>query len=73
VSDGKLVGIVGRAKLLRALATANSASTMMADSNDRTISDQSLEIRPWRRARSRRTAKRRRYDRDSPFDIGSCD
>ena len=40
--DGKLVGIVSRANLVRALATMKSELTAGADSEDRTISEQLL-------------------------------
>jgi CBS domain-containing protein len=42
VRDGKLVGIVSRANLVRALATTMSAPTTSADPDDRTISDKLL-------------------------------
>jgi CBS domain-containing protein len=42
VSDGKLVGIVSRANLVRALATTSSAPKIVADSDDRTIREQLL-------------------------------
>ena len=42
VRDGKLVGIVSRANLVRALATTKSAPATMADPDDRAISDQLL-------------------------------
>jgi CBS domain-containing protein len=42
VRDGKLVGIVSRANLVRALATTKSAPTSNADPDDRAIADQLL-------------------------------
>jgi CBS domain containing-hemolysin-like protein len=42
VRDGKLVGIVSRANLVRALATTKSAPVTIADPDDRTIGDQLL-------------------------------
>jgi CBS domain-containing protein len=42
VRDGKLVGIVSRANLVRALATTSSAPKIVADSDDRTIREQLL-------------------------------
>ena len=42
VRDGKLVGIVSRANLVRALATTKSAPPTIADPDDRTIGDQLL-------------------------------
>jgi CBS domain-containing protein len=42
VGGGKLVGIVSRANLVRALATTSSAPKIVADSNDRTIREQLL-------------------------------
>jgi CBS domain-containing protein len=42
VSGGRLVGIVSRANLVRALATTSSAPKIVADSNDRTIREQLL-------------------------------
>jgi hypothetical protein len=42
VRDGKLVGIVSRANLVRALATAKSAQATIADADDRAIGDQLL-------------------------------
>jgi CBS domain containing-hemolysin-like protein len=42
VRDGKLVGIVSRANLVRALATTNSAQATIVDPDDRTIGDQLL-------------------------------
>jgi CBS-domain-containing membrane protein len=42
VRDGKLVGIVSRANLVRALATTRSATPTIADPDDHTISDQLL-------------------------------
>jgi CBS domain-containing protein len=42
VSGGKLVGIVSRANLVRALATTSSAPKIVADANDRTIREQLL-------------------------------
>jgi CBS domain-containing protein len=49
VSNGRLVGIVSRANLVRALATTSSAPKIVADANDRTIRDQLLaELRQQR-------------------------
>jgi CBS domain-containing protein len=42
VRDGKLVGIVSRANLVRALATTRSASPTIADPDDRAIGNQLL-------------------------------
>jgi CBS domain-containing protein len=42
VRDGKLVGIVSRANLVRALATTRSASPTIGDPDDRAIGDQLL-------------------------------
>jgi CBS domain-containing protein len=42
VRDGKLVGIVSRANLVRALATTKSAPATIADPGDRAIADQLL-------------------------------
>ncbi len=42
VSGGKLVGIVSRANLVRALATTSSAPKIVADTDDRTIREQLL-------------------------------
>jgi len=42
VRDGRLVGIVSRANLVRALATTKSAPTTIADPDDRAIGDQLL-------------------------------
>jgi CBS domain-containing protein len=42
VRDGKLVGIVSRANLVRALATTKSAPATIADPGDRAIGDQLL-------------------------------
>lgn len=42
VEDGRLVGIVSRANLVRALATTSSAPKIVADSDDRTIREQLL-------------------------------
>jgi CBS domain-containing protein len=42
VSDGKLVGIVSRANLVRALATTSTAPKIVADGDDRTIREQLL-------------------------------
>jgi len=42
VRDGRLVGIVSRANLVRALATAKSAQATIADPGDRAIGDQLL-------------------------------
>ena len=42
VRDGKLVGIVSRANLVRALATTKSAPATLADPDDRAIGDQLL-------------------------------
>jgi CBS domain-containing protein len=42
VSGGKLVGIVSRANLVRALATTSSAPRIVADTDDRTIREQLL-------------------------------
>ena len=42
VSGGKLVGIVSRANLVRALATTSSAPKIVADIDDRTIREQLL-------------------------------
>ena len=42
VRDGKLVGIVSRANLVRALATTSSAPKIVADTDDRTIREQLL-------------------------------
>jgi CBS domain-containing protein len=42
VSGGKLVGIVSRANLVRALATTSSAPKIVADTDDRTIRQQLL-------------------------------
>jgi CBS domain-containing protein len=40
--DGKVVGIVSRANLVRALATTSSAPAIVADADDRTIRDKLL-------------------------------
>lgn len=42
VRDGRLVGIISRANLVRALATTKSAPATIADPDDRAISDQLL-------------------------------
>jgi CBS domain-containing protein len=42
VRDGKLVGIVSRANLVRALATTSSAPAIVADADDRTIRERLL-------------------------------
>jgi CBS domain-containing protein len=42
VRDGRLVGIAGRANLVRALATTMSAPATVADPGDRVIDDQLL-------------------------------
>jgi CBS domain-containing protein len=42
VRDGKLVGIISRANLVRALATTSSAPAIVADADDRTIRDKLL-------------------------------
>jgi CBS domain-containing protein len=42
VEDGRLIGIVSRANLVRALATTSSAPQIVADSDDRTIREQLL-------------------------------
>jgi CBS domain-containing protein len=42
VSGGKLVGIISRANLVRALATTSSAPKIVADTDDRTIREQLL-------------------------------
>jgi CBS domain-containing protein len=50
VRDGKLVGIVSRANLVRALATTTSAPESMAEPDDRAISDQlvaELKVKNW--------------------------
>ena len=47
VSGGKLVGIVSRANLVRALATTSSAPKIVSDTDDRTIREQLIaELRP---------------------------
>jgi len=43
VRDGKLVGIVSRANLVRALATTSSAPAIIADADDRSIREQLLQ------------------------------
>jgi len=43
VRDGKLVGIVSRANLVRALATTSSAPAIVADADDRSIREQLLQ------------------------------
>ena len=43
VRDGKLVGIISRANLVRALATTSSAPAIVADADDRTIRDKLLQ------------------------------
>lgn len=49
VRDGKLVGIISRANLVRALATTTSAPAIVADADDRTIRDRLLaELRGQR-------------------------
>jgi CBS domain-containing protein len=49
VSGGRLVGIVSRANLVRALATTSSAPKIVADGDDRTIREQLLaELRRQR-------------------------
>jgi CBS domain-containing protein len=49
ISNGKLVGIVSRANLVRALATTSSAPKIVADTDDRTIREQLLaELRRQR-------------------------
>jgi CBS domain-containing protein len=50
VRDGKLVGIVSRANLVRALATTKSAPETIADPDDRAIGDQllaELKAKSW--------------------------
>ena len=42
VRDGKVVGIVSRANLVRALATTSNAPVIVADADDRTIRDKLL-------------------------------
>ena len=42
VRDGKLVGIISRANLVRALATTSSAPAIVADADDRTIREKLL-------------------------------
>jgi CBS domain-containing protein len=42
VRDGKLVGIISRANLVRALATTSSAPAIVADADDRTIRERLL-------------------------------
>ena len=42
VRDGKLVGIISRANLVRALATTTSAPAIVADADDRTIREKLL-------------------------------
>ena len=42
VRDGKVVGIVSRANLVRALATTSKAPVIVADGDDRTIRDKLL-------------------------------
>jgi CBS domain-containing protein len=47
--DGKLVGIISRANLVRALATTSSAPAIVADADDRSIREQLLnELRGQR-------------------------
>ena len=41
--DGKLVGIISRANLVRALATTSSAPAIVADADDRTIRERLLQ------------------------------
>ncbi len=49
VRDGKLVGIISRANLVRALATTSSAPAIVADADDRTIREKLLtELRGQR-------------------------
>ncbi len=49
VHDGKLVGIISRANLVRALATTTSAPAIVADADDRTIREKLLyELRGQR-------------------------
>lgn len=49
VRDSKLVGIISRANLVRALATTTSAPAIVADADDRTIRDRLLaELRGQR-------------------------
>ncbi|MGH7032077.1 MAG: CBS domain-containing protein [Stellaceae bacterium] len=43
VRDGKLVGIISRANLVRALATTSSAPAIVADADDRTIRERLLQ------------------------------
>lgn len=43
VRDGKLVGIISRANLVRALATTSSAPAIVADADDRTIREKLLQ------------------------------
>jgi len=50
VRDGRLVGIVSRANLVRALATTKSAPATIADPDDRAIGDQllrELKAKSW--------------------------
>jgi CBS domain-containing protein len=50
VRDGKLVGIISRANLVRALAAAGGKAVTAADSDDRTIRNQllaELKGKPW--------------------------
>jgi CBS domain-containing protein len=43
VADGKVVGIVSRANLVRALATTSSAPTIVADADDTTIREKLID------------------------------
>ncbi len=43
VRDGKLVGIISRANLVRALATTSTAPAIVADADDRTIREKLLQ------------------------------
>ncbi|MGH7046401.1 MAG: CBS domain-containing protein [Stellaceae bacterium] len=43
VRDGKLVGIISRANLVRALATTSTAPAIVADADDRTIRERLLQ------------------------------
>ena len=43
VTDGKVVGIVSRANLVRALATTSGAPTIIADADDGTIRDKLID------------------------------
>ena len=43
IRDGKLVGIISRANLVRALATTSTAPAIVADADDRSIRDRLLQ------------------------------